>query len=55
MPWVWVSGITKPYKELFKAEGGRWSPKRQAWFFIGIEELPSHLQGLPGTTVEVSH
>jgi len=31
--WVWVSGDTKPVKELLKAAGLRWHSKRQRWYW----------------------
>jgi hypothetical protein len=54
-PWVWVSGETKPHRQELRDAGGRWSPRRQAWYFIDCDELPSHLQNLPGTEVAVTY
>jgi len=54
-PWVWVSGETKPHCRELREAGGRWSPKRQAWYFIDCDELPSHLRNLPGTEVAVTY
>lgn len=31
--WLWVTGDTKPYKELLKANGLRWHPTRHCWYF----------------------
>jgi len=31
--WVWVSGDTKPVKELLKAAGCSWHSKRQRWYW----------------------
>lgn len=31
-PIMWVSGDTHPYKELLKAAGFKWSPKKSAWW-----------------------
>lgn len=31
--WLWVSGNTKPYKELFKEAGLRWAPKKFRWYW----------------------
>jgi hypothetical protein len=31
--WVWVSGDTKPYKEILKEAGFRWAPKKMMWHF----------------------
>ena len=31
-PIMWVSGDTRPYKELLKAAGFKWSPKKTAWW-----------------------
>lgn len=33
--WTWVSGDTKPHKELLKKLGFRWSKKRVAWYHTG--------------------
>lgn len=54
-PWIWVSGETKPYRIQLRDAGGRWSPRRQAWYFINCAQLPEHLQNLPGTEVTVSY
>lgn len=55
LPWTWVSGETLPYRRELRSAGGRWSRKRQAWYFINCDELPSQLQSLPGTVVTVSY
>jgi DnaJ-like protein len=31
--WIWVSGDTKPYKEILKAAGYRWAPKKLMWSY----------------------
>lgn len=31
--WVWVSGNTKPHKEVLKTSGFLWSPKKLCWYF----------------------
>lgn len=31
--WVWVSGDTKPHKEVLKSSGYYWSPKKQMWYY----------------------
>lgn len=31
-PIMWVSGDTRPHKELLKAAGFKWSPKKSAWW-----------------------
>jgi DnaJ domain len=31
--WVWVSGDTKPHKEILKAAGFRWASKKAMWNF----------------------
>ena len=31
--WAWVSGNTKPHKEILKANGFFWSPKKLSWYF----------------------
>jgi curved DNA-binding protein CbpA len=33
--WIWVSGDTKPHKEVLKAAGYRWAPKKLMWSFCG--------------------
>ena len=55
LPWVWVSGETLPYRQLLREAGGRWSRRRQAWYFINCAELPEHLRNLPGTEVTVTY
>ena len=29
--WLWISGNTKPYKEIFKENGFKWSRKKSMW------------------------
>ena len=31
--WIWCSGNTKPYKDLFRRLGFRWSKMKQAWYY----------------------
>jgi curved DNA-binding protein CbpA len=31
--WVWLTGDTKPHKEVLKAAGFLWAPKKLAWYF----------------------
>lgn len=31
--WVWVSGDTRPHKELLKSHGYRWSGKKMMWYW----------------------
>lgn len=31
--WIWCSGNTKPYKELFRKMGFCWSKIKKAWYF----------------------
>lgn len=31
--WVWVSGDTKPHREIFKANKFKWAPKKGMWYF----------------------
>jgi len=31
--WVWISGDTKPHREILKANGFRWAPKKLCWYF----------------------
>ena len=31
--WIWVSGDTKPYKDVLKAAGYRYAPKKVMWSF----------------------
>ena len=31
--WIWCSGDTKPYREIFKNLHFRWSPKKAAWYY----------------------
>ena len=33
--WIWVSGDTKPYKEILKEAGFRWNKSLVKWVFIG--------------------
>lgn len=31
--WIWVSGDTRQYREIFKKLKFRWSPKKSAWYY----------------------
>jgi hypothetical protein len=31
--WVWISGNTRPYKDIIKKAGGMWAPKKMQWYF----------------------
>ena len=31
--WVWVSGETKTHKEVLKASGYMWAPKKKMWYY----------------------
>lgn len=31
--WVWLSGDTKPHKDIIKAAGFKWANKKKLWFF----------------------
>jgi hypothetical protein len=31
--WVWVSGNTKPHREILKTAGFKWAPKKEMWHF----------------------
>jgi len=31
--WVWVSGDTRTHKEVLKAAGFKWAPKKECWYF----------------------
>lgn len=31
--WLWISGETRPYKDILKALGCRWAPKKAAWYY----------------------
>lgn len=39
--WIWVSGDTKPHKDILKASGYRWAPKKLMWSFCGGERTSS--------------
>lgn len=39
--WIWVSGDTKPHREILKASGYRWAPKKLMWSFCGGERTTS--------------
>lgn len=31
--WLWVTGETRPYKEVLKSAGFKWAHKKKAWYF----------------------
>jgi len=33
--WIWVSGDTKPHKDILKEAGYKWAPKKLMWSFCG--------------------
>lgn len=33
--WIWVTGDTKPVKEILRAAGFYWASKKEAWYFRG--------------------
>lgn len=39
--WIWVSGDTRPHKEILKSAGYRWAPKKLMWSFCGGERTSS--------------
>lgn len=39
--WIWVSGETKPHKEILKAAGYRFAPKKVMWSFCGGKRTTS--------------
>lgn len=39
--WIWVSGDTKPHREVLKSAGYRWAPKKLMWSFCGGERTSS--------------
>lgn len=39
--WIWVSGDTRPHKDILKAAGYRWAPKKLMWSFCGGERTSS--------------
>lgn len=42
--WLWVSGNTKPHKEVFKKAGFFWASKKMQWYFR-TPEYQSHSRG----------
>jgi len=34
--WVWLTGNTKAHKEAIKAQGFKWAPEKEAWYFAGV-------------------
>lgn len=39
--WIWVSGDTKPHKEILKEAGYKFAPKKVMWSFCGGERTSS--------------
>lgn len=39
--WIWVSGDTKPHREILKGAGYRFAPKKVMWSFCGGERTTS--------------
>jgi len=35
--WIWVSGDTRPYRQELKENGLRYAPKKQKWYFKGMQ------------------
>ena len=31
--WLWITGNTKPHKDIFKSSGFRWASKKKQWYF----------------------
>jgi len=31
--WVWLHGDTRPHKDIIKAAGFRWAPKKTLWYY----------------------
>lgn len=31
--WLWITGDTKPFKDMLKQHGCRWAPKKKSWYF----------------------
>lgn len=44
--WVWVQGDTKPHKDILKASGYQWSPKKSSWYYRP-EQYKSFKRGTP--------
>ena len=42
--WVWVSGDTRPHKDILKSAGFRWAPKKAMWHYRPAE-WKSHSRG----------
>ena len=36
--WIWVSGNTKEYRDIFKTLGFMWSPKKSMWYWRNKED-----------------
>lgn len=34
--WIWVSGDTKPHREILKAAGYKWAPKKLMWSYSPV-------------------
>lgn len=54
--WLWVTGDTKPHKELLKANGLKWHPTRSCWYFTATPNRyrPSRL-GLSGLAMRYGY
>lgn len=39
--WVWVSGDTRPHREILKSAGYKWAPKKLMWSFCGGKRTSS--------------
>ena len=42
--WIWVSGDTRPHKEILKEAGFKWAPKKMMWHWRP-EDYKSHSRG----------
>ena len=42
--WIWISGNTKPHKDILKNSGFFWSPKKLCWYFRPTD-YKSHNRG----------
>lgn len=50
--WVWVSGNTKPFKDVLKAAGFRWASKKHMWYWRA-EENAVYSKGKSKTMAEI--
>lgn len=53
-PWVWVSGDTLQYKQVFRDAQGRWSRRRRSWYWTDPSAFPDQFRDLPGIEVTIS-